>query len=71
MEEAGLDRHAGGGEEAGDFPILNLDWRIDGDIGDDARNYLEVATDPFSVESIQQVALDGKKLVGNMMIRMA
>ena len=68
MGEAGLEWRTGGGEEEGGFSILNRDWRIDGDIGDDARNYFEVATNPFSAESTQQVVLAGNKMVGNMMI---
>ena len=61
--EAGLDGHTGGDEE--NFPILGNDWRIKGDIDQEAQKFLEVADSIASVEAVQNVAKAGNKLAGN------
>ena len=50
MEAAGLEWHLGGLGREITFPILNHNWRIEGDVDPDAHDYLAVASNPFPVE---------------------
>ena len=63
MEEAGLEWHTGGLDMGTTFPILNKNWRIEGDVDPNAQDYLAVASEPFSVENAQRVVTAGNKLV--------
>ena len=53
--------HTGGDED--NFPILDAEWRIDGEAEPGAYTFLEEADAPFSVEAAQRVAHAGAALV--------
>ena len=52
--------NTGGNEDR--FPILDIEWRIVGDIDGDAYGYPEESDVPFSVEDVQKVVASGAKL---------
>ena len=62
VEESGIARHIG--RQGEDFPILDQNWRINGDLDQDAHAFLATADTPFTIEDAQQVVNAGSKLVG-------
>ena len=62
-EETQFDWHAGW--EDGSFPILDMDWRITGEVASNAQNFLDVADVPYSVDAAKAAVEAGNKLDGN------
>ena len=61
--EAGIDWNVGGDD--GSFPILDQEWRINGEIGRNAQDFLDVVDTPFSFDALKAVVTAGNKLEGN------
>ena len=61
LRESGCDWHIGG--QGGGFPILNRNWRIQGEVGQNARDFLETADIPFSIAAVRQVVKAGSEMV--------
>ena len=61
-----VDWRDGGGEDR--FPILDTEWRIDGEVGPEAHKFLEEAEVSFAIEAARRVVKDGTTLAKNTMM---
>ena len=53
------------GGDSVQFPILDTEWRIQGDVDMGAYRFVEISNVPFSAESVRQLALAGSRLANN------